>query len=107
MAEEQMVMPYLREHKSASVWQGNRIVALAVGDEARADQMLRFANAAPDLLEAMKAAQSGLANILDNHPDVWPPHGIKGTLSNERQGWREKIEQYRDAARAAIAKATK
>ena len=61
---------------------------------------------APAMLQALEAAKKALADILDNHPDVWPAGGKKDALTPERRAWRSKIEGYRDAARAAIQKAT-
>jgi len=58
--------------------------------------------AAPELLAALIEAKKALADILDNHPDVWPTGGKKDAQTPERRAWRTKIEGYRDAARAAI-----
>ena len=58
--------------------------------------------AAPTMLQALRAAKKALADILDNHPDVWPTGGLKEAQTPERRAWRKRIEGYRDAARAAI-----
>ena len=62
----------------------------------------RLIAAAPTMLQALQAAKKALADILDNHPDVWPAGGLKEAQTPERRAWRKRIEGYRDAARAAI-----
>ena len=78
----------------------------AIGDDGRPggemEANAQLIAAAPDLLAALQAAKKALADILDNHPDVWPTGGLKEAQTPERRAWRKRIEGYRDAARAAI-----
>ena len=69
---------------------------------AERDANARLIAASPTMLQALRAAKKALADILDNHPDVWPTGGLKEAQTPERRAWRKRIEGYRDAARAAI-----
>ena len=55
--------PLLLVRRQAEIWLGDRIVALAVGDEKEADAMIFRSNAYGDLLQAAKCALADLEGL--------------------------------------------
>jgi len=58
-----------------------------------------------DLLAALARSARNFADILDNHPAVWPAKGRKDALTPEERACRDKIDGFKTEARAALARA--
>ena len=73
--------------------------------DAEVEANARLIAFAPDLLAALARSARNFADILDNHPAVWPAKGRTWALTPEEWAWREKIAGFKTEARAALARA--